>query len=60
MSINDGELKKLFYSSINSEFNKCLERSMGCENKAIKAHSVQNSNILDLVCENDHINSNQT
>lgn len=55
MSKNDGDLKKLFYSSINSEFNKCLERSMECENKAIKAHSVQNSNVLDLLCEDGHV-----
>lgn len=55
MSEIDGKLKKLFYSSIGSEFNKCLERSMECENKAIKAHSVQNSNVLDLLCKNGHV-----
>jgi len=55
MSEVDGKLKKLFYSSIGFEFNKCLERSMECEGKAIKAHSIQNSNILDLLCEDGHV-----
>lgn len=28
---------------------------MECGNKAIKAHSVQNSNVLDLLCEDGHV-----
>lgn len=55
MSKIESNLKKLFYSSIGSEFNKCLERSMECGNKAIRAHSVQNSNVLDLLCEDGHV-----
>jgi hypothetical protein len=55
MSEDDGKLKNIFFSSIGSEFNKCLDKSMSCDSKAIKAHSVQNSNVLDLLSEDGHV-----
>ena len=55
----DDEMRKKMLSSFfktdKAEFNKCLEPSMKCENKAIKAHSVQNSRILENLTENGHV-----
>lgn len=49
------KLKALFFSSVGSQMNKCLERSMQCTNKAIRAHSIQNARVLDLLCEKGHV-----
>lgn len=49
------ELKATFFSSINSQMNKCLEKSMTCKQKAIRAHSVQNARVLDLLCDAGHV-----
>lgn len=35
--------------------NKCLEKSMQCPSKAIRAHSIQNARVLDLLCDKGHI-----
>ena len=44
-----------FFKTAKAEFNRCLEPSMSCKNKAIRAHSVQNSSILENLCENGHV-----
>lgn len=49
------EMKSHFFSSMGSQMNKCLEKSMMCKNKAIRAHSIQNSRVLDLLCEDGHV-----
>lgn len=55
----DEEMRKKMLSSFfktdKAEFNKCLEPSMKCENKAIRAHSVQNSRILENLTENGYM-----
>lgn len=53
--VTEAEAKKQYFSAMASQFNRCLEPSMSCGNKAIKAHSVQNANVLDLLNENGHL-----
>lgn len=51
----DKELKSHFFKQLGSQFNRCLEPTMQCQNKAIRAHSVQNSGVLDLLCNDGHV-----
>ena len=44
-----------FFRTDKAKFNRCLEPSMSCKNKAIRAHSVPNSRILENFCENGHV-----
>ena len=57
--VNDDKIKKEMLSSFfkmdKAEFNKCLEPTMSCTRKAIRAHSVQNSRVLELLCINGHV-----
>lgn len=53
-SISRGELLKAFFEVRNSKFSKCLG-APGCSQPAIRAHSVQNSRVLDLLVEDDHV-----
>ena len=46
-----------FFRTAKAEFNRCLEPSLSCKNKAIRAHSVQNSNILENLCEDGHVST---
>lgn len=36
-------------------FKKCLEPSMQCEGKIVRAHTVQNSKVLDLLVREGHV-----
>lgn len=57
--LNEEEIKNKmlnFYFKFDTiEFNKCLEPSLTCKNTAIKAHSVQNSKILENLIDNGHV-----
>ncbi|MHB1677813.1 MAG: hypothetical protein ACYCSS_09790 [Sulfuriferula sp.] len=56
---SDKENKLLYgeiFKQINSSFNRCFwPKAPRCSAKAIRAHSIQNSGVLDLLCENDHV-----
>jgi len=54
MTISPEEIRKLF-QTINSQFNKCLEPRMTCKNKAVRAHSVQNGRVIDLIAKDGHV-----
>jgi len=49
--------RSLYYKMRNSKFSRCLEPTMTCKNKAIRAHSIQNSRVLDLLSDNGHVTS---
>ena len=49
------EMWASLFKTLKGEFNRCLEFSMTCENKAIRAHSIQNSRILDNLVANGHV-----
>ena len=50
--------KELFSSLFKIDkagFHRCLEPTMQCQNAAIRAHSIQNSRVLDLLVDNGHV-----
>ena len=52
---SDKEVFSSFIGIDNSNFEKCLEPSFRCTNRAINAHSVQNSKILNNLVRNGHV-----
>jgi hypothetical protein len=49
------ELKRRIFALQKVSVNRCLEPSETCEGPAIRAHSIQNSVILDQFCFNGHV-----
>ncbi|HHE40229.1 MAG TPA: hypothetical protein ENL10_01860 [Candidatus Cloacimonetes bacterium] len=43
------------FKQINSKFERCFWPKETCTDTAIRAHSIQNSDVLDLLCENNHL-----
>lgn len=46
------ELKNTIFSKVHSDFKKCLWYTNDCKNPVIKAHSIQNSKILEKLAVN--------
>lgn len=55
MNSIENKLKSFFFDTIKLKLNRCLAPGMKCNKRAIKAHSVQNSNVLELLCHDDHV-----
>src|SRR6267378_1806161 len=51
------ELLSLFFKSDKWHFNRCLAPGMNCTCTAIRAHSLQNSRVLDLLAYDGHVKS---
>lgn len=51
----DNRLLKAYYDSLQIKASVCLFPGMECTEKPIKAHSIQNSIVFDLMQENDHL-----
>lgn len=51
----DKDLQEHFFSLLSTKFNRCLEPTLQCKNKAIRAHSIQNAQVLDLLCRDGHV-----
>jgi hypothetical protein len=49
------ELVRHLFDSVSSGMERCLAPGMNCKKPAIRAHSVQNSNVIDLLEENGHV-----
>lgn len=49
------ELKNHIYAQPGSKYNKCLWPKSDCTEDCIKAHSIQNSQILDQLASNNHL-----
>lgn len=49
--------KKMLFSSIAARINRCLEPTYRCTNTAIRAHSVQNAAVMDLLHRKGHVKS---
>ncbi|MDX9964097.1 hypothetical protein [Desulfobacter postgatei] len=43
------------FKQINSKFHRCFWPKESCSEEAIRAHSIQNSGVLDLISENNHV-----
>src|SRR4051812_46661660 len=54
MTISGEDLQR-FFTTYNSRFGKCLEPSMACTSEAIRAHSIQNARVIDLLETNGHV-----
>jgi len=54
MTISSEDLAR-FFKTHNSRFNKCLEPQMKCEQNAIRAHSIQNARVIDLIATKSHV-----
>lgn len=44
-----------FFKMAKWRFEKCLEPHMTCPNKAIRAHSIQNARVFDLLSDKNHV-----
>ncbi|MHA1543613.1 MAG: hypothetical protein ACTSU8_00575 [Alphaproteobacteria bacterium] len=49
------ELIDFFYKLQSFKYLRCLEPELECPNKPIRAHSIQNSKVLDLLVEKGHV-----
>ncbi len=55
--LNPNLAKKMLFSSLGVRINRCLEPTLSCTNTAIRAHSVQNGRVMDLLHRNGHVKS---
>lgn len=49
------ELVSHYFKLAKSEYRRCLSPGMSCTSKVIRAHSIQNSKVLDLLARNGHV-----
>jgi hypothetical protein len=49
------ELQSLFFARFGRQMGRCLVPGMSCTATAIRAHSVQNSRVLDLLVRDGHV-----
>jgi hypothetical protein len=49
------EEAKNFFGLRKLKYERCLEPSMTCQEKPIRAHSIQNSRVLDLIQGKGHV-----
>src|SRR5689334_8203934 len=49
------EMKNLMFRLQGSRLERCLEPREECEAKAIKAHSIAKSSVLNQLCEDNHV-----
>ncbi len=49
------EMMEYFFQANKWQLNRCLAPGMTCEGTAIRAHSIQNARVLDLLCKDDHV-----
>ncbi len=52
--MNPDDLGRFFQTS-NAKLSRCLDPGMQCQDPAIRAHSIQNSRVLDLLAVDGHV-----
>lgn len=55
MNSIENQLRLSFFKRDKWHLNRCLAPGMGCTAAAIRAHSLQNSQVLDLLVREDHV-----
>ena len=55
MNSIEKDLQSSFFKRDKWRLNRCLAPGMSCTATAIRAHSLQNSRVLDLLVRNDHV-----
>jgi hypothetical protein len=51
----DGESLNRFFKQQDFRFGKCLEPTLTCAGAAIRAHSIQNAKVFDLISDQNHV-----
>jgi hypothetical protein len=51
----DSAYRRFFFNAQKKNFEGCLHPSMNCPRPAIRAHSVQNRRVLDLIQQDGHV-----
>lgn len=51
----DGKKLGTFFDLQKKGYSRCLHDSFQCENEAIRAHSIQNAKVLDLLQKDNHV-----
>lgn len=51
----DPKKKADFFKLIKAKYERCLDPSMSCTKKAIRAHSVQNATAVSYIAEKNHV-----
>jgi hypothetical protein len=51
----NGESLDRFFRTQGFRFGKCLEPTMTCTGAAIRAHSIQNAKVFDLISDQNHV-----
>ncbi len=51
----DNFLKSSFFKNLKTDLDRCWEPTETCNSVPIKAHSIQNSRVLDLISHNGHV-----
>lgn len=53
--MNPALARKLFFQAQSARLSRCFAPGMSCQNPGIKAHSIQNSRVLDLLEVGGHV-----
>ncbi len=55
MGNSNGQSRAAFFKLAKSKYKRCLAPGWKCEKETIRAHSVQNSGVFDLLSRNGHV-----
>lgn len=53
--LSETERLKYFFDTQKTRYEKCLEPEMQCQDRPIRAHSIQNAQVLDLLASDGHL-----
>jgi hypothetical protein len=53
--VADGQTVAKFYDLQRKKYAKCLYVGFGCHEKPVRAHSIQNTKVLDLLQKDNHV-----
>jgi hypothetical protein len=49
------EMQAFAFRTMHRRLNRCIAPGISCEETAIRAHSIQNARVLDLLCSDGHV-----
>ncbi|MBH5397381.1 hypothetical protein HZZ13_06195 [Bradyrhizobium sp. CNPSo 4010] len=55
MAKKDGKKTAAFFDLQKKDYSKCLHGAFDCEREPIRAHSIQNAKVLDLLQKDNHV-----
>jgi hypothetical protein len=51
----DAKYKRFFFEAQKRNFSRCLPPTLACNEKPIRAHSIQNSRVIELIQGHGHV-----